>query len=796
MKDMNITPDDPRLTAFALGELEGDEALAIAAVVAADPALMAAVDEVREMVGDLEGALAAEVLPVVEPISSSELKDEVYPFTPKKVLRFPVFWVSGLMAAGFAVLMVVHNRDVSLAPQEEVIRYDLDLRPAPTEVATAGENVVSAGEGGAVVLVADVVDVPAEESAEFERDAAEDTPAAVTDALVVDTRDQATVAPAGDSAVVQSSARPVVPEDVVNLPTMLVEISREEAMRTSVDRTMEKMGLEPEAPKGTLVVSSQLSVPMTAAARPYGGELGGQDVTDSLVRTVRSDLTARSTARSFGSTQLVDSAKVMMAPPPAPLPVSREGYAAIAEHGWARPQSQPVSTFAVDVDTASYSNVRRFIMQGLPPPIDTVRIEELVNAFTYAYTPPAASDGAPVAAHLEVAAAPWAPNHKLVRIGLKAREVANATRAPANLVFLLDVSGSMGAANKLPLAVQSMRLLLGQLRPDDRVAVVTYAGMSGLALPSTPVANRTAIETALNGLRSGGSTNGSNGIELAYDVARAHFVEGGINRVILCTDGDFNVGITGNGELERLIAAKAQTGVFLTALGFGMGNLQDHTLETLADRGNGHYGYIDTAAEARRLFVEQVEGTLATVAKDVKVQVEFNPRRVAMYRLIGYENRALGASDFADDAKDGGEMGAGHTVTALYEVVPTSASAVVATDDAELRYQTRVPVTGAAVDQELLVVHVRAKRPEGSVSEAWSFPLEDRETAFAAASEDFRFASAVAGFGLVLRDSPYRGLLSLADVRRWAEQALSFDPAGRRQEFLGLVERAQTLLGR
>ncbi len=780
MNDTTITPDDPRLTAFALGELEGAEALAIAAAVAKDPELQAAVAELRTLAVDLEGALAAEPLPVVTPVQASELKDEVYPFTPKKVLRFPVFWVSSLMAAGFAILVVVQNRQLPIAPQEEVIRYDLDLTqmppPAEDEAAVSVPEPTVSMESSAVGLVAE---------------AGEESPSA------------------------QPFTTPEVPADTIRLPTMWVEISREEAMKASVDATMQRMGLEPAPAVGEPNDQS-------AAFTPEDLQFAVKPVADSRAGALSAHLSEAALGgsrlayldQSLGTSTLMNelgatgSYIVPVAPPAlrasvaAPLvdEPDREGYAVINEQAWQRPAAAPLSTFAVDVDTASYSNVRRFLEQGRLPPLDAVRIEEMVNAFTYDYAPPAAGDDAPVAAHLEVADAPWAAGHKLVRIGLKAREIANASRAPANLVFLIDVSGSMGQPNKLPLAVEALRMLLGQLRSDDRVAIVTYAGTSGLALPSTPAAQRREILQALDALTAGGSTNGSNGLELAYDVAKAHFVEGGINRVILCTDGDFNVGVTGEGELERLIAAKVRTGVYLTALGFGMGNLQDKTLEALADRGNGHYGYVDSEREARRLLVEQVEGTLATVAQDVKVQVEFNPRRVAAYRLIGYENRALASEGFANDAVDGGELGAGHAVTALFEIVPTGGelpAGLAAVDLPALRYQSVAAAAPATeLDHELLVVHVRAKAPEAAESRQWSFPLLDRVAAFAAASEDFRFASAVAGLGLVLRDSPQRGTLTLGDVRRWAERALGFDPAGRRVEFLTLVDRAQALMGR
>jgi Ca-activated chloride channel family protein len=389
-----------------------------------------------------------------------------------------------------------------------------------------------------------------------------------------------------------------------------------------------------------------------------------------------------------------------------------------------------------------------------------------------------------------------------VRIGLKGREVSSATRPAANLVFLLDVSGSMNAPNKLPLVKESLRLLVNRLRPDDHVAIVTYAGQSGLALASTPVRRSREILSALDELSPGGSTNGAMGIQLAYDIAKANFVPGGVNRVILCTDGDFNVGVTNRGDLVRLVEEKAKANVFLTVLGFGMGNLKDETLETLADKGNGNYGYIDTRREAEKLLVEQVNGTLVTIAKDVKIQVEFNPAQVSAYRLIGYENRLLNKEDFNNDKVDAGEIGAGHTVTALYEVVPAKAdeaAPVVSVDD--LKYQmpdaksrkADLAKVESEIRGELLTVKIRYKEPTGDVSKKLEFPLVDSGRAFAAASGDFKFAAAVAGFGMALRAEPMKASL-LADVAGWAEESAGDDAGGYRAEFGELVRQARALV--
>jgi Ca-activated chloride channel family protein len=476
-----------------------------------------------------------------------------------------------------------------------------------------------------------------------------------------------------------------------------------------------------------------------------------------------------------------------------------EAYAAQTDNAYHVAATEPLSTFSIDVDTASYSNVRRFLTNGSLPPRDAVRVEELINYFPYRYAAP--TGDVPFAARLDVASAPWAPAHRLVRIGIKGRELTAATRPAANLVFLLDVSGSMNSPNKLPLVKESLRLLVERLRPDDRVAIVTYAGNSGLALPSTPASRKSEILAALDHLESGGSTNGAMGIHLAYDIAKANFATGGLNRVILCTDGDFNVGVTSPDELVSLITEKAKSRVFLSVFGYGMGNLKDSTLESLADKGNGAYGYIDTRREAEKVFVEQVDGTLATIAKDVKIQVEFNPARVASYRLVGYENRLLAKEDFNNDAVDAGDIGAGHTVTALYEIVPVDLEGEDVTPrpavDA-LKYQTpvvktRPPKTKLTGSSELLTVKIRYKAPEGDVSKKQEFPLIDTGADFAKADGDFQFAAAVAAWGLLLRDSPHKGSATFDQVLGWAENGLGDDANGHRAEFIGLVRRSAEL---
>jgi len=470
-------------------------------------------------------------------------------------------------------------------------------------------------------------------------------------------------------------------------------------------------------------------------------------------------------------------------------PGNREQYDQINENAFLAVAAHPLSTFSIDVDRASYSNMRRFIMQeGQLPPKDAVLIEELINYFPYSYGEPEGDD--PIAVHAEVGPAPWKPQHRLVRIGLQARRAQVATLPPSNFVFLLDVSGSMMPPNKLPLVRASMRLLVNELRPQDRVAIVVYAGSAGLVLPSTRGDEKTRILDAIDRLEAGGSTAGGAGIRRAYDEAVANFIRGGNNRVILATDGDFNVGVSSDAEMVRLIEEKRQTGVFLTVLGVGDGNLQAAKMEKLADHGNGNYAYLDNLSEARKVLVHELGGTLYTVAKDVKIQVEWNPARVRAYRLIGYENRLLQNEDFADDKKDAGEVGSGHSVTALYEVVPrgVETDVTVRLPDS-LRYQ-RVTAQNAG-GPELFFVKVRYKRPDGNQSRLLSRPVLAESGR--SPSVDFQFQAAVAEFGLLLRDSEHRGTADIAHVIAAAREALGQDPEGYRAEFVRLAQAARAI---
>ena len=460
-----------------------------------------------------------------------------------------------------------------------------------------------------------------------------------------------------------------------------------------------------------------------------------------------------------------------------------ESYEHIQENDFRLVSAAPLSTFSIDVDRASYANIRRFIQSGERPPIDAVRIEEMINYFPYDWG--RVTGDHPFSVTTEVWEAPWKGEHRLVRIGLHAESIDTEDLPASNLVFLLDVSGSMMPDNKLPLLKKAFALLVEQLRPEDRVAIVVYAGAAGLVLPSASGDEKAEILAALDDLQAGGSTAGGAGLALAYDVARKHYIDGGNNRVILATDGDFNVGASSDAEMVRLIEKERESGTFLTVLGFGTGNLKDSKMEQIADHGNGNFHYVDGLLEARKVLVEEMGGTLLTLAKDVKLQVEFNPARAAGYRLIGYENRLLADEDFNDDTKDAGELGAGHTVTALYEVVPAGAQVPRGEVD-DLRYQPQPddpPLSD--FDDELMYVKVRYKDPAGATSKLLERAVADR---LRSPSTDFRFAAAVAGFGMLLRDSEHSGDLVLDDVVRMAEQGKGDDPRGYRGEFIRLVE--------
>jgi len=470
----------------------------------------------------------------------------------------------------------------------------------------------------------------------------------------------------------------------------------------------------------------------------------------------------------------------------SPAEYNTEKYAYLDENGFKDPMTDPLSTFSVDVDTASYSNVRRMLRENTLPEPGAVRIEELINYFHYEY--PVPQGDAPVAVYREVSSCPWNSAHQLLQIGLQAKKIDMEGSLPSNLVFLIDVSGSM--SDDLSLVKASLKMLVAQLRSDDRVAIVVYAGEAGTVLAPTRGDNKQAIETALDQLESGGSTAGGAGIEQAYRLAEENFIKGGNNRIILATDGDFNVGPSSEDALVRLIESKRDRGIFLTVLGFGQGNYNDVTAEALADHGNGTYAYIDNLLEAKKVLISEIGGTLLTVAKDVKLQVEFNPARVAQYRLIGYENRLLSSEDFDNDKKDAGDMGAGHSVTALYEIVPRDPDAPFTST---LKYQHNDLSNVATTSKEVAQVAYRYKDPNEDQSRMLSFVVDDPSVLFDNASENIRFAASVAAWGMILRHSEFKGSADLHWVAQTARSAKGADPDGDRAEFVRMVDLSEIL---
>jgi Ca-activated chloride channel family protein len=471
---------------------------------------------------------------------------------------------------------------------------------------------------------------------------------------------------------------------------------------------------------------------------------------------------------------------------------NREGYDRIVENRFLKVTDNPLSTFSIDVDAASYSNIRRMLNYNQLPPAGAVRIEEMINYFTYQYPQPAGND--PFSINTEIAACPWNKDHRLVSIGLQGKKIPTANLPASNLTFLIDVSGSMETEDKLPLVKSSMKLLVEQLREQDKVSIVVYAGNAGLVLTPTSGAEKMKIKQAIDNLQAGGSTAGGQGIMLAYKTAKSNFVKAGNNRVILCTDGDFNVGISSDDELERLIEEERRTGIFLTVLGYGTGNYQDAKMQKLADKGNGNHSYIDNQNEAKKVLVSEFGGTLFTIAKDVKLQIEFNPAKVEGYRLIGYENRMLAKEDFNNDKKDAGELGSGHTVTALYELVPVGAKTDVFDNVDELRYQKPVKKDMTTTFAgELMNVKLRYKKPDEDVSKLTTHPVMDAKSSIVQSSENLRFAAAVAEFGMLLRNSAYKGEGGYKLVEQLAGSSLNNDAEGYRKEFVELVKKAQVL---
>ncbi len=730
--EMKLSKDDPRITAYALGEIENDKERAeIEQAVAESEELQQAVREIREMGKLLAGSLAAEPAPELSEFDKARMEqrkpETETPSLMGKLLNWPA--LSALTAAAAVALLVF----VLVPPYGARDNGVPDIEQLPTS------QMVPAGKPA-----------PPEEREPQISQLEMELP--VDELKRVEGRESN--------------------EYIVNLGPR-----EERADRDKVQTAPTLAQTEAPAPP-------PVSMPMPAP------ETRGQVMSDMAAAAPEAE--AVYSLQAFAVTGPEKAGYIRQ----RTEAWNTESYDTIEETGFRSPLVAPLSTFSIDVDTASYANVRRFLNEGHLPPADAVRIEELINYFKYTDTPPAKAldeGGDPFAVHLAQTDAPWNADHRLLRIALKGYEMPWEERPASNLVFLLDVSGSMNQANKLPLVKDAMDLLVRRLDSRDRVAIVVYAGASGLVLPSTTANNHETIAHAIDNLAAGGSTNAGAGIQLAYKVAREHFIKGGNNRVILCTDGDFNVGLTNRGELAGIAGKEAEDGVSLTILGFGMGNYKDDMLEELSNKGKGSYAYIDSDAEARKVFLQDLASNIFKIAKDVKIQVEFNPAQVKAYRLIGYENRRLNAEDFNDDKKKAGDIGPGHTVVALYEIIPAGVEAdLPAVDD--LRYQAQPEAGGKS--GELATVKLRYKQPDGDTSKLISRTVGSGDlVAFNQASADLQFTAAVAAFGMKLRESEFAGKISWQEIERVASGALGNDPGGHRSEFTGLVRKAEKLSG-
>ena len=767
--------DEAKLTAYALNELDAAERGAVEKAIAENAAARQWVEEVRQTASLLEGELKAEECPALTSAQTRAIQQKV------RTADQPSFWTrqwfpSFRLVEALAVVAIVavlaamllpalskaknkSNRSIAMAEQRQ---KDLAKEYEKTESAPPAVPEVPSDKGMAVVpmelnppatMPAPAPVAPPSASAKLKQDGSFGYATAAKSVTVVNNYNvqQGASALTGGGGYQQNNGPAVGTANAYagagGFRFMSGAATRSPAVNGAA------YGIAPSGQLGVAGEDSKL-------------ELGDTPAQDRFYRA------------------------------PANQPNDTATYPRLVENTFLAALSHPLSTFSIDVDTASYANVRRFLNSGQLPPPAAVRIEEMVNYFHYNYPQPRGND--PFAANIEIAGCPWNAEHRLVRIGLKGREIAQDKRPPSNFVFLIDVSGSMQPAERLPLIKQALRQLVKKMTANDRVAIVVYASAAGVKLESTSCAQKERILEAIDELGAGGSTAGAAGIQAAYEVAQENFIKGGVNRVLLCTDGDFNVGMTDQSQLVKLIQDKAKSGVFLTTLGVGTDNYKDALMQKLADKGNGNYAYLDTLEEAQKVLIDQMSGTLVTIAKDVKIQVEFNPAQVGAYRLIGYEKRMLRKEDFNNDKKDAGEIGAGHTVTALYEIVPAGEEISGGAVD-DLKYQRPAeekPERYVADDsKELLTLKLRYKQPDGNTSRLLEFPVTDSGKSFERASNDFKFATAVAEFGMLLRDSEFKGNSSYGTVLEQAEAAKGADAEGYRSEFLTLVKAAQRLAG-
>lgn len=780
---MKFSPDSPELTAYAVGELPEPERTALEAQLAVDPELQSELTALLAATEQLRSDFAAEPQPELAPVQRAWIEGRATappsPGAPIPAARsnsprgWPWSrWLLGTLAAATAVMVAIRvmspSRKSDRGSTLEIATGPASPPPLPSPVP------LSAPARPPETATPRSITANAPQGAVRTTTTPTSTASVATDAL------------ARSPTASRTSGAPQQP-----IPVQADGRSRGLAKRDGAEAELQRKSAQISvAPNVTVtrrtsipVADSALPAPRPAAAPVETMSQRPAEFRAAIAESIRIDPLL---ARRYGLPVASENA--------------REAYTPITENPFRPVEEAPLSTFGMDVDTASYANVRRFLREGMLPPPDAVRLEELINYFPYDLPAPQGKD--PFGVIVEVATCPWNNAHRLIRVAVKARDIPRGERPRANLVFLVDVSGSMEPENKLPLVKKSLRLLVEQLTPQDRVALVTYAGEAGVVLDSTPGSEKPKILAAIDRLGAGGSTHGSAGIQSAYEIARKSYDAESINRVLLCTDGDFNVGTVSREGLMELITEQARSGVFLSVLGFGVGNYQDATAELLADRGNGNYAYIDSFREARKVLREQLQSTLVTVAKDAKIQIEFNPAKVARWRLLGYENRVLADRDFKDDQKDAGDVGAGQSVTVLYEIVPAGPQL---TGVDPLRYQRQPePVGGTPSDRanvttshrgELFFLKLRHKLPTAATSTEWTTAVQDDDRLWTRTSDDFQFSAAVAGFGLLLRNSAHRGTVTHDTVLRLAQEGLGADAAGYRAEFIDLVRQAQRLQG-
>ena len=786
---MNIDANDPMWTAYALGEITDErKRIEIEKVLRESPEIAAFVEDIRETATWLKEELTAEQVEWLTPEQRKYIEAKASK-SSRFLLRWKPVWAYAITSAAILVALVtVHAlRQTDIFTPTTALTAEVFEKTSPvmaidreqsadSELFTIAEiqNPISAQDHGIVSDSGEIrkhSDPPLDMNFELKP---YDGPTEMEHAAVTADGMVLTTPPPVEIPTQTLEDTLMAASNIINLINIMGGVEVPNELYSEVPPSYAYAG----APaSGINIMRDGIT---TSEIRNNSGTVGPSRMNMEQIGELKMKLPPMDAEYNPGKEQISIQRPGF----------NTEAYEYIDDNSFLDAARNPLSTFSIDVDTASYSNMRRFLDRGSMPPNDSIRIEELVNYFDYDYQSP--QDGKPFAANVEMTEAPWNPQNKLLRIGLKGREIAAGRRPESNLVFLIDVSGSMSDQNKLPLVKESMMMLVDNLTESDRVALVVYAGYAGIRLPSTRGDMKQTIRNAINALIAGGSTSGASGIQLAYQVAQENFIKDGVNRVILATDGDFNVGITNRGDLTRLIEEKAKSGIYLSALGFGMNNYKDATLELLADKGRGNYAYIDNVNEARKVLVEQMDATLVAIAQDVKIQVEFNPAHVKSYRLLGYENRIMAKEDFNNDAKMAGVIGAGHTVTALYELNIAGTSDPNPDVD-PLRYQKPSQFSNAADSGELATLKIRSKDPEKDTSVLTEFVIKNGAGNFAAASGDFKFAAAVAAFGMTLRNSPYKGDVEFNDILDWANEGRGADRYGYRDEFIRLVHRAASI---